>query len=73
MDEDKPVKTLTISDDFEIKKAIKVDDFLIALWDIKQLLREERKYKNNKLAVKLENKVNEILNEHDINLDIWII
>ena len=62
-------KVLIIRDELEIKKAIKVDDILFALWNFDQWLRGEYKYRQNEPAYDIRQKFHEFLSEHDVNID----
>lgn len=64
-----PEKFLVIIDQLEIKKAVKVDDILSVLWDYDQWLREEVKYKNNEQAQLYRDKLHDLMNDNNINLD----
>lgn len=78
--EESPIKYLIINDDYEIRKAIKATDALLCLWDLKQYLRSQLKYNEEKLTSKelkiievVNEKLLEILEDFDINLDKLII
>lgn len=64
-----PEKFLVIIDQLEIKKAVKVNDALSVLWDYDQWLREEVKYKNNEQAQLYRDKLHDLMNDNNINLD----
>ena len=60
---------LIINDRDDIKRAIKALDLCLCLWDIDQHLRAEYKYGDNEAAYAIRERVREIMNEYDINLD----
>lgn len=70
---DRLIKILIITDELEIKRAMKATDCLSVLWDMDQHLRELVKYNENaKLsdaADKIRDKFWELMNEHGISFD----
>ena len=62
----------TITDPEDIKRAVKALDLCLCLWDIDQHLRSEYKYGDNEAAYAIREKVYEIMNQYDINLDSLI-
>ena len=61
------------------KRAVLADDSFSALWDISQVIRKYSRNKNNEvktkeqseLISKIESKFYEILNDNNINLDVY--
>lgn len=55
------------------KTYVKAEDMTLAFWEIKQLLRSERKYPKDSVSsetydkiCEIEDKVNDIINEYDL-------
>lgn len=68
--EDTPItKFLVIVDDFEIKKATKIDDLVSALWDFDQWLRAEYKYNGNEAASRIREEFQARLSDYGINIE----
>ena len=59
---------LIIEDPLEIKQAIKASDALSTLFNFDQWLRDEIKYRQ-KPYEKIRNKLNELMNDNEIDLD----
>jgi hypothetical protein len=51
------------------KRCVKALDLTLALWDIDQYLRSESKYKDNKMAQEIREKMSEIMGEYGLTFD----
>jgi hypothetical protein len=55
------------------KRCVKSLDMAIALWEVDQYLRSESKYKDNKIAYEIREKLYEIMSDHGLSFNDLIV
>lgn len=59
--------------DRELERTLKATDLALALWDLSQIYRNNRKYKDQEPAIVSEEEFLEVLEKYGINLDRLVV